>query len=46
MKIINTEVEGVVIIEPQVYYDNRGYFSETFKEIEFQEKVFQKSFIH
>lgn len=27
MKIINTAIEGVYIIEPQVFEDNRGYFS-------------------
>lgn len=25
MKIINTAIEGVYIIEPQVFEDNRGY---------------------
>ena len=39
MKIIKTEIEGVVIIEPELFIDNRGYFCELFKEKEFNEKV-------
>ena len=31
MNFIRTEIEDVVIIEPQVHGDNRGYFVETFR---------------
>jgi dTDP-4-dehydrorhamnose 3,5-epimerase len=32
MEIIKTSIEGLVIIEPKVYNDERGYFMESFKE--------------
>ena len=34
-KFIPTEIEGVTIIEPQVFGDHRGYFMETYKESDF-----------
>ena len=30
MEVINTEIEGVVIIEPRLFKDERGYFFESF----------------
>lgn len=39
MKIIETKIEGVVILEPVLYVDNRGYLCELFKEQEFNENV-------
>ena len=30
MKILSTELEGVVIVEPKVFADSRGFFLETF----------------
>lgn len=30
IKVINTSIEGLVIIEPTVFGDSRGYFMETF----------------
>jgi len=35
MKFIKTEIEGVVIVEPCVFEDNRGYFFESYNEKEF-----------
>ena len=35
MNIIKTDIEGVVIIEPEVYGDERGYFVESFSERDF-----------
>lgn len=35
MKFINTEIEGVVIVEPKIFEDNRGYFFESYNENEF-----------
>jgi dTDP-4-dehydrorhamnose 3,5-epimerase len=35
MKITKTELEGVVIVEPAVFEDARGTFSETFSERDF-----------
>lgn len=39
MEIIKTEIEGVVILEPKVFGDERGYFFESFSQREFEEKV-------
>lgn len=39
MEVIKTAIEGVVIIEPRVFRDARGYFFESFSEREFCEKV-------
>lgn len=37
MKIIDTNIKEVKIIEPRVFKDDRGYFVETFREDKFQE---------
>ena len=39
MNIVKTEIEGVLIIEPRLFRDARGYFFESFSEREFEEKV-------
>ena len=39
MEVIKTAIEGVLIIEPCVFKDARGYFFESFSEREFFEKV-------
>lgn len=39
MEIITTEIEGVVILEPRVIHDERGYFMESFSQREFDERV-------
>ena len=39
MEIIKTEIEGLVVLEPRVFGDSRGYFFEVFNEGEFAEKV-------
>lgn len=39
MEVIKTAIEGVVIIEPRVFKDARGYFFESFSQREFDEKV-------
>ena len=39
MNIIKTEIEGVLIIEPRLFRDARGYFFESFSERQFEEKV-------
>lgn len=45
MKIIQTDIEGVVLIEPTVFGDERGYFFESFSQKEFQEKVCHTVFV-
>lgn len=37
MKLITTDIEGVYIIEPRLFSDERGYFYESFSEREFKE---------
>lgn len=39
MNVIKTDIDGVVIIEPKVFGDKRGYFFESFSQREFDEKV-------
>lgn len=39
MEVIKTVIDGVVIIEPKVFGDKRGYFFESFSQREFDEKV-------
>ena len=39
MNIIKTSIDGVLIIEPRVFKDSRGYFFESFSQREFDEKV-------
>lgn len=39
MEVIKTEIEGVLIIEPRVFGDARGYFFESFNAREFAEKT-------
>ncbi len=39
MEVIKTDIDGVVIIEPRVLRDERGYFFESFSQREFDEKV-------
>jgi len=45
MEIIKTEIEGVVIIEPRIFKDERGYFFESFSEKNFQEQVCKTGFV-
>ena len=39
MKVITTEIEGPVILEPTVFGDERGYFFEAYNERVFEEAV-------
>ena len=45
MNIIQTEIPGVVIIEPRIFEDARGYFFESFSQREFDEKVCPVTFV-
>lgn len=45
MNCIKTALEGVVIIEPRVFCDERGYFFESFNQKEFEEKVCRTTFV-
>lgn len=39
MNVIKTNIEGILILEPKVFNDARGYFFESFSQREFDEKV-------
>lgn len=45
MEVIKTNIEGVVIIEPRIFKDDRGYFFESFSQREFEEKVCKTTFV-
>lgn len=45
MEIIKTEIEDVVILEPRIFKDERGYFFESFSQREFDEKVAKIRFV-
>ena len=45
MNYIQTEIEGVWIIEPKVFNDARGYFMEAFKEGEFRANIGNVHFV-
>lgn len=39
MEFIKTDIEGVIIIEPKIFGDKRGYFCETFKKELFDQHI-------
>lgn len=39
MNVIKTDIEGVVVIEPRVFDDARGYFFESYSKRRFDEAV-------
>lgn len=45
MKVTKTDIEGVVIIEPRLFADERGYFFESFSERDFAERVCPVHFV-
>lgn len=44
-KFNKTEIEGVYVVEPTVYGDERGYFMETYSEAEFREAGLDYEFV-
>ena len=44
-KFNKTEIEGVFIIEPTIYGDDRGYFLETYKKNEFEDAGLNCNFV-
>lgn len=45
MEVVKTAIEGLVIIEPKIFRDVRGYFFESFSQREFEEKVRKINFV-
>ena len=45
MKVIKTDIEGVVLLEPKIFGDERGYFFEFYSQREFDQKVAPVRFV-
>ena len=45
MEIIKTDIEGLLIVKPRIFEDERGYFFESFSQREFDEKVYPVTFV-
>jgi dTDP-4-dehydrorhamnose 3,5-epimerase len=45
MNVIKTDIEGVVIIEPRVFTDSRGYFFESYNKATFDKEVTPVNFV-
>lgn len=45
MEILTTEIDGVLVIEPRVFKDSRGYFFESFNQREFERMVGSVDFV-
>ena len=45
MKVIKTAIDGVLILEPRIFKDARGYFFESFSSREFEEKICKTTFV-
>ena len=45
MKFVNTHIEGLVILEPSVFEDDRGYFSESYNKNKFEKAIGEISFV-
>ena len=45
MEVLKTDIDGVVIIEPRIFKDARGYFFESYSQRELDEKVGHVEFV-
>ena len=45
MNVIKTPIEGLLVIEPQVFHDARGYFCETYNEQRYHEAGITAQFV-
>ena len=45
MNFIKTEIDGVIIVEPKIFKDERGYFFESYNEAEFQKNGIPNRFV-
>ena len=45
MNFIKTEIDGVIIVEPRVFEDARGYFFESYNEAEFVKNGITNKFV-
>ena len=44
-KFTETGIDGMFVVEPTVFEDNRGYFMETYHEKEFKEEGYDLTFV-
>lgn len=45
MKVIKTPIEGLLVIEPNVFYDDRGYFFESFNSKKYEDAGLNFNFV-
>ena len=45
VRVINTSLNGVMVIEPRVFEDNRGFFMETYHLGKYEEKILRNVFV-
>lgn len=45
MEVIKTSIEGVVILQPRIFKDERGYFFESFSQRDFEQEVCRTVFV-
>ena len=45
MNFIKTDIEGVIIVEPKIFNDERGYFFESYNEKEFNDNGIKNKFV-
>ena len=45
MKILNTKIDGVMVVEPTVFGDHRGWFTETYSQNKFSEAGIDLNFV-
>lgn len=45
MEVIETPIPGVLVLEPRIFGDSRGYFFESFSRREFVQKVMETEFV-
>lgn len=45
IKVSACEIEGLYIVEPKVFYDERGYFTETYNQNDFWEEGLRMHFV-
>ena len=45
MKFLDTCINGVWLIQPSIYVDDRGYFFESFSDKEFKENIGDITFV-
>lgn len=45
IKVTRCEIEGLCVIEPKVFFDERGYFVETYNENDFKTEGFDVRFV-